>query len=121
VDAEGELWVALGLVAAHRPLVQACGVDVPDVRYVRNGGVALAHQVFGSGPIELVYVPQWINNLELAWRNPLFARFLNQLGSFARVVFVDRRGMGLSDRLSATDVPPLETLMEDLRVVIDSA
>ena len=88
---------------------------------MRNGGVALAHQVFGSGPIELVYVPQWINNLELVWSNPLFARFLNQLGSFARVVFVDRRGMGLSDRLSATDVPPLETLMEDLRVVIDSA
>ena len=96
-------------------------MDVPDVRYVRNGSVALAYQVFGNGPLELVYAPQWINNLEVAWSNPLFARFLNRLASFARVVFVDRRGMGLSDRLSATDAPPLETLMEDLRVVIDSA
>ena len=96
-------------------------MEVPDVHYVRNGGVALAYQVFGNGPVELVYAPQWINNLEVAWSNPLFARFLNRLASFARVVFVDRRGMGLSDRLSATDVPPLETLMEDLRVVIDSA
>jgi class 3 adenylate cyclase len=96
-------------------------MDVPDVHYVRNGGAALAYQVFGNGPVELVFAPQWINNLEVAWTNPLFARFLNRLASFARVVFVDRRGMGLSDRLSATDVPPLETLMEDLRVVIDSA
>lgn len=96
-------------------------MDVPDVRYVRPGGVALAYQVFGNGPVELVYAPQWINNLEIAWSNPLFARFLSRLGSFARVMFVDRRGMGLSDRLSATDVPPLETLMEDLRAVIESA
>jgi class 3 adenylate cyclase len=96
-------------------------VEVPDVRYVRNGDVALAYQLFGDGPVELVYMPQWINNLELAWSNPLFARFLHRLASFGRVVFVDRRGMGLSDRLAATDAPPLETLMEDLRVVIDSA
>jgi class 3 adenylate cyclase len=101
--------------------VQAWGCDVPDVRYVRNGNVALAYQVFGAGPIDLVYAPQWINNLEVAWSNPLYARFLNRLASFARVAFIDRRGMGLSDRLSATEVPPLETLMEDLRVVIDSA
>lgn len=68
-----------------------------------------------------MYSPQWINNLEVAWSNKLVAKFLRRLGSFARVVFVDRRGMGLSDRLSATDVPPLETLVEDLRVVIDAA
>jgi class 3 adenylate cyclase len=96
-------------------------MDVPDVRYVRNGSVALAYQVFGNGPVDLVYAPQWIGNLEVAWSNPLYARFLNRLASLARIVFVDRRGMGLSDRLSATDVPPLETLVEDLRVVIDSA
>jgi pimeloyl-ACP methyl ester carboxylesterase len=96
-------------------------VDVPNVHYVRNGEVALAYQLFGNGPVELVYAPQWINNLEVAWSNPLYARFLNRLASLARVAFVDRRGMGLSDRLSATDAPPLETLMEDLRVVIDSA
>ena len=103
------------------PWCRLAVVEVPDVHYVRNGDVALAYQVFGDGPVELVYAPQWINNLEIAWGNPLFARFLNRLASLARVVFVDRRGMGLSDRLSATDAPPLETLMEDLRVVIDSA
>ena len=70
-------------------------IDVPDVHYVRNGGAALAYQLFGSGPVELVYAPAWINNLEVAWSNPLYARFLNRLGPSARVVFFDRRGMGL--------------------------
>ena len=96
-------------------------VDVPNVQYVRNGDVALAYQVFGDGPVDLVYAPQWINNLEIAWSNRLYAQFLSRLASFARVVFVDRRGMGLSDRFSASDVPPLETLVEDLRVVIDAS
>lgn len=95
-------------------------VVTPDVHYARNGGVSLAYQVFGQGPLELVFAPQWINNLEVAWSNPAFARFLARLGSFARVVFFDRRGTGLSDRFSADDVPPLETLVEDLRVVIDA-
>ncbi len=78
------------------PWCRLAVVEVPDVHYVRNGDVALAYQVFGDGPVELVYAPQWINNLEVAWGNPLFARFLNRLASFARVVFVDRRGIGLS-------------------------
>ena len=96
-------------------------IGAPDVHYARNGDVALAYQVFGDGPLELVFAPQWINNLDVAWQNPAFARFLNRLGSFARVLFFDRRGMGLSDRLSAEDAPPLETLVEDLRVVMDAA
>lgn len=40
------------------------------MRYTRNGEVSLAYQLFGRGPLELVYAPQWINNLELAWSNP---------------------------------------------------
>src|SRR5262245_48494716 len=96
-------------------------MDVPDVRYTRNGEVALAYQLFGGGPLELVYAPQWINNLELAWSNPLFARFLRRLGSLGTIAFLDRRGMGLSDRLAATDAPPLETLMDDLEAVVDAA
>lgn len=52
---------------------------------------------------------------------PLFGKFLRRLGSLGRVVFLDRRGTGLSDRLAATDAPPLETLMDDLEAVVDAA
>ena len=96
-------------------------IGAPDVHYARNGDVALAYQVFGEGPLELVFAPQWINNLEVVWTNPAFALFLNRLGSLAQVLFFDRRGMGLSDRFSAADAPPLETLVEDMRAVIDAA
>ena len=95
-------------VAAYRRLVQAYGLwRFPTFITCAMGVWRSPTKMLGDGPVELVYAPQWINNLELAWGNPLFARFLNRLGSFARVVFVDRRGMGLSDRLSATDAPPL--------------
>jgi hypothetical protein len=46
-------------------------VEVSDVRYERNGDIALAYQVIGDGPVDLVYVPTpWISNLEIAWDNP---------------------------------------------------
>ena len=96
-------------------------MQIPEVRYVRNGDVALAYQVFGEGPIDLVYLPAFINNIEIAWESPDYARFLRRLASFARVIFMDRRGTGLSDRMSPADLPPLETLMDDLRVVLDAA
>ena len=55
------------------------------------------------------------NNIEIAWESPLYARFLRRLASFSRLIFMDRRGSGLSDRFSPSDLPPLEVLMDDLR------
>jgi class 3 adenylate cyclase len=94
-------------------------MSVPDVHYVHNGDIALAYQVVGDGPIDLVYVPQGISNLLIVWENPLYTRFLKRLASFSRLVILDPRGTGLSDRLSTHDIPPLEILMEDLGVVMD--
>jgi class 3 adenylate cyclase len=97
-------------------------VRVPDIHYVRNGGVALAYQVIGNGPMDLVHVPTpWMSNLEVVWDNPLCARYLMNLASFSRLILVDRRGSGVADRLSPGDQPPPEILMEDLGVVLDDA
>jgi class 3 adenylate cyclase len=95
-------------------------VEIPEIRYARNGDVALAYQVFGEGPIDLVFLPAFINNVEIAWESPQYARFLRRLSSFSRVIFMDRRGTGLSDRMSPADLPPLEVLMDDLSVVLDA-
>jgi class 3 adenylate cyclase len=91
----------------------------PDVSYARNGKVAIAFEVLGDGPIDLVYLPGFINNLEAVWDNPLLSRFLNRLARFSRLVMIDRRGAGLSDRLSPDDLPPLEELSDDVNVVLD--
>src|SRR2546430_3261797 len=96
-------------------------MDRPDVRYAHNGEVAIAYQVFGEGPISLVCVPGFISNLYWNWELPEFSRMLTGLGSFARVVILDRRGVGLSDRLYPKDLPSLEVVMDDVVTVMDEA
>jgi pimeloyl-ACP methyl ester carboxylesterase len=90
----------------------------PEVRYARNGDVAIGYAVIGDGPEDLVYLSPY-NNLDIAWENPLYERFLRRLSSFARVVAIDRRGTGVSDRYSPDDLPPLEDLGDDLAAVLD--
>ncbi len=96
-------------------------MGAPETRYAKNDGVALAYQLVGDEGPELIYVPGFASNLELSWANPSYARFLDRLASSTRLVVVDRRGTGLSDRLSASDLPPIEDLVADLRAVMDDA
>jgi class 3 adenylate cyclase len=95
--------------------------ESPEVEYVRNGSVALAYQVIGDGPIDVAFQPGFIGNLDLMWECAPYARFLRRLASFSRLIVMDRRGTGLSDRLSPEHLPPLEVLMDDLGVVLDAA
>lgn len=95
-------------------------IDRPEVRYVKSGEVSIAYQVFGQGPIDLVCLPGFISNLYWNWEYPGFRRLLTRLGSFARVAILDRRGVGLSDRMSK-DLPPLEVLIDDVLAVLDAA
>ena len=92
----------------------------PQPRFAWNGDSTVAYEVVGDGPLDLVYMPGYINNLEAVWDNPLMARFLRRLSSFSRLIVLDRRGMGLSDRLSPEDLPPLEELTDDVDAVLDA-
>jgi pimeloyl-ACP methyl ester carboxylesterase/class 3 adenylate cyclase len=90
----------------------------PQIQYAKNGDVAIGYAVVGSGPDDLVYLAPY-NNLDVAWENPLYERFLRRLSSFARLIVVDRRGTGVSDRYSPDDLPALEDLVDDLAAVLD--
>jgi class 3 adenylate cyclase/pimeloyl-ACP methyl ester carboxylesterase len=92
---------------------------VPDTRYAKCGDLQIAYQVFGTGPTNLVIAPPFVSNIENFWDEPAFARWLNRLGNFARVAMFDKRGTGLSDRVS--ELPGLETRMEDFKAVMDAA
>jgi class 3 adenylate cyclase len=96
-------------------------METPPVRYAWNGNVSLAYQVFGEGPVDLVYLQGYCSHLDLNWESPYLARFLHGLGTQARVIATDRRGWGLSDRFSPDAVPPMETLIDDLILVMDDA
>jgi pimeloyl-ACP methyl ester carboxylesterase len=90
----------------------------PDTHYAKCGELQIAYQIFGEGSINLVIVPPFVSNVENFWDEPDFARWLRRLGSFARVLMFDKRGTGLSDRVS--ELPGLEARIEDLRGVMDA-
>jgi pimeloyl-ACP methyl ester carboxylesterase len=90
----------------------------PRTHYARSGDVNIAYQVVGEGPRDLVFVPGWISNVEMFWEEPVVVRFLERLASFSRLILFDKRGTGLSDRM--TEVPSLEVRMDDVRAVMDA-
>jgi len=90
----------------------------PQTKYVNNDGVYIAYQVFGGGPLDLIFVPGFISHLELAWEEPGLVRFLERLASFSRVIMFDKRGTGLSDR--GMRVPTLEERMDDVLAVMEA-
>ena len=90
----------------------------PDTRYAQSGKISIAYQVFGDGPLDLVLVPGWISNIELFWEQPDIVRFFEKLATFARVILFDKRGTGLSDRV--TEAATLEERMDDVRAVLDA-
>jgi len=94
-------------------------MDVPETRYARSGDVSIAFQVVGDGQHDIVFVPGFVSNVELAWQEPRWAGFYQRLAAFGRLILLDKRGTGLSDRVGG--IPPLETRMDDVRAVMDAA
>ena len=97
---------------------ETSAVDVPETRYTRSGDVSIAYQVAGEGPFDVVLVPS-LSHVELAWTRPdIHGQVPSRLASVARLIFFDRRGMGMSDRVVDES---FETRMDDVRAVMDAA
>jgi len=94
-------------------------MDVPDVSYARSGDVAIAYQVVGEGPTDIVFIRGTLADLLAGWDMPLFVDHIEGLSTSARVLLFDKRGSGLSDPVR--QVPTLETRMDDIRAVMDAA
>lgn len=90
-----------------------------DVRYAASDGLDIAYQVVGRGPIDLLYVPGYISNLELAWEDRGYERLLWQLSSFSRLIAMDKRGTGLSARGVSSQA--VEDHVRDIGAVLDAA
>src|SRR4029453_19302610 len=95
-----------------------CVTQISDVRYARSGDVSIAYQVVGEGPVDLVFVRGITGDLLSTWEQPLLARHVLGLAENGRLLLLDKRGTGLSDRVS--DLPTLETRMDDVRAVMDA-
>lgn len=90
---------------------------LPNTRYVTSGDVSIAYQVVGAGPIDIIMVPGIVSHVEFLHEFPGYTAFLRRLANFARVVAFDKRGQGLSDRMSGAT--SLEERMDDVRAIMD--
>jgi class 3 adenylate cyclase len=92
----------------------------PVVKYAKTGDFNIAYQVVGDGPVDLLLLPGWVTHLELQWDVAPIARFLERLAGFSRLIQFDKRGTGLSDRVSPSELPTLEQRMDEVRAVMDA-
>ncbi len=89
----------------------------PQTRYAKVDGVHIAYQVMGNGSPDMVLIPNWVSHLEAMWDIPAFARFLERIASFGRLIMLDPRGTGVSDPVD--QLPTLELWADDVATVLD--
>jgi class 3 adenylate cyclase len=90
------------------------------IRYARTkDGQHVAYEVSGAGPLDLVFIPDWVTNLEVMREEPTITRFFDRLASFSRLIVLDKRGSGLSDPVPLGAIPTIEEWMQDVCAVLD--
>ena len=93
-------------------------MEMPETRYARSGDVAIAYQVLGEGPFDVVFAPGIVSHVELYWDAAGMSALLRGIAEHARLIVFDKRGTGLSDR--DVGVPTLEERSDDIRAVMDA-
>lgn len=93
----------------------------PETRYAKSDAGLIAYQVIGDGPFDLVYMNGSTSHVDVRWEALPFARFLERLASFSRLILFDRRGAGASDPIPIDAIPTWEEWVDDLNVVLDAA
>jgi pimeloyl-ACP methyl ester carboxylesterase/class 3 adenylate cyclase len=91
---------------------------VAETSYASCGDLSLAYQVFGDGPVELVFVGPFVTHVELFWAMPEFKAFFDQLATFCRVLLFDKAGVGLSDPIPKVRL--LEERAAEIEAVMDA-
>jgi class 3 adenylate cyclase len=90
----------------------------PAARYAKAGDLHIAYVTAGEGPVDLVWVPTWVSQVEHLWEEPTVAAFFDRLTRFCRLIMFDRRGSGMSDPMDGA--PTLEEQMDDVLAVMDA-
>ena len=90
----------------------------PLTQYAKSEEINIAYQVIGQGSIDIVFVPGWVSNIDILWEDSKISNFLTKLSEFTRLILFDKRGTGLSDKVSS--LCSLEERMDDIRNVMDA-
>ena len=90
---------------------------MPKTRFTERSGVRIGYQTVGEGDLDIVLVPGMASHVALHWCEPGYAAFMRHLAGLGRLVTFDKRGTGVSERVSG--VPTLEERARDLAAVLD--
>jgi class 3 adenylate cyclase/pimeloyl-ACP methyl ester carboxylesterase len=95
-------------------------METPETLFAAGPAGQVGYQVFGQGPIDVLFTPPWCWNIEVMWEEPRIERFFQRLASFGRVIIFDKRGTGVSDPVPLGALPTIEEWADDIRVVMDA-
>jgi class 3 adenylate cyclase/pimeloyl-ACP methyl ester carboxylesterase len=91
------------------------------MKYARSGDTHIAYDVIGDGPVDLLLMSRSYIPIDMIRSEPFYARCVDALASFSRVILHDRRGIGMSDPVSAASPPTLTQAIDDVLAVMDAA
>jgi pimeloyl-ACP methyl ester carboxylesterase len=95
-------------------------MQYPETLYANSGDGHVGYQVIGDGPLDLVYIPWFVGNVDVMWEEPSLARFLRRLATFSRLLCFDKRGVGVSDAIPLS-LPTFEHWSDDVRTTMKAA
>jgi pimeloyl-ACP methyl ester carboxylesterase len=91
-----------------------------DVRFARaSDGIDVAYATFGDGPDDVVLIHGFTTHLDFVGDSPWHAYWTRRLAERFRVIQLDKRGTGLSDRTLGHG--SIEDRMRDVLAVMDAA
>jgi len=89
------------------------------IRFCKSfDGTRIAYAVTGEGPT-LVKAPHWLTHLEYEERSPIWRPWISEFSRRHRLVRIDQRGCGLSDR--GVETISFEAFVRDLEAMVDAA
>ena len=93
----------------------------PNVKYTPNlAGLNIVYSAVGTGPPDLVWVPNFTSNVDAWWLFPQAVEFMGSMAAIGRLIQFDQPGSGGSDPLPPGSLPTMEQWMDDVRVVLDA-
>jgi DNA-binding SARP family transcriptional activator/pimeloyl-ACP methyl ester carboxylesterase len=92
---------------------------LPRTRFAQSGDAAIAYQVIGDGPLDVVLAPGWFSHVEVAWEEPRYAAFMKRLAGACRLMLFDKRGVGMSDPCPTSLT--LDERADDIVAVMEAA
>ncbi len=96
-------------------------MNFPETKYAVNGGLSVAYQVIGEGPRDLIFMSNFLSNVDAHWEVPEIRRWFEATATFTRTLLFDQLGAGVSDPISLESPPSLEQWLDSARVVLDAA